>query len=99
MEATPRIINTIRGTAAITKIRSRIETERGLTGTKTTETGDMGGMVRTETKTDFMSKDLCPQEEHCFFYKGHSFSREQGRWTLLKLLSDQLTELLAGSKT
>ncbi len=68
-------INIILGTAALTKIRSRIETERGDTGTKTTERGDMGGMARAETKTDFMNKDFCPAEEHCFLYKGHSSFR------------------------
>lgn len=71
-------INIITGTAAITKIRGRIETERGVTGTKTTETGDMEGMARAETKTDYMNKGFCPEEKHCFFYKGHSFSREHG---------------------
>lgn len=48
--------DTIRGTAAITKIRSGMKTDRGDTGTNTTEIGDMGGRPATETKTDLMHK-------------------------------------------
>lgn len=46
------IINTIRGTAVITKIRGGTETEKGVTGTKTTESGDMGGTCAAKPKTE-----------------------------------------------
>lgn len=64
VEEATQTINTKTWTAAITKIRSRRETKRGVTDTKTTETGDMEGMARTEAKRDFMNKDFCPGEEH-----------------------------------
>lgn len=49
---TALIIN-IRGTAVITEIRGGIETEKeSVTGTKTTESGNMGGTRAVEPKTE-----------------------------------------------
>ena len=90
-----RTINTITGTAAITKIRSRIETERGATGTKTTESGDTREMASTETKTGCVSKDLCPEEG-----EGHSSFREVDTPETVHWAAEHTsTELRAGWRT
>lgn len=75
MEATQAI--NITGAAAVTKIRNRIETEKGATGIKTTQSGDTGRMVRAQIKTDtdFRSGTL-------LFQKPLPVQETQ-RWTLL----------------
>lgn len=79
MEAA-QIINTITGTATITKIRSGIETKRGARCAKTTQTGDVGGMATTGAKTDLMRKDFCPEEE---LFQRLLLLQGAQRWTLL----------------
>lgn len=76
MEAT-QTINII-GAAAATKIRSRIETREGATGTKTTESRDTGRMVgaQTKTDTDFINERTSVQVRNTAFPEATPLSRK-----------------------